>query len=63
MSGRTVPVRGIATVDGQKVVTVTITARELSSLRRDAAHLRELEARGVDNWEGYVGPPREGEGE
>ena len=34
------------------IETVTITREEYESLLEDAARLRNLEARGVDNWEG-----------
>lgn len=35
------------------MVTVEISREEYESLLRDSAFLQELEADGVDNWEGY----------
>lgn len=34
---------------------ITITKAEYESLLDKSAHMDELRARGVDNWEGYVG--------
>lgn len=35
--------------------TITISVEEYDELRATQAHMEVLEARGVDNWEGYVG--------
>lgn len=35
--------------------SVTITKSELERLQAVDAHMDELQARGVDNWGGYVG--------
>lgn len=42
---------------------VTISKVKLEQLEKDQAKLRALEARGVDNWEGYSGAVQSLEGD
>lgn len=38
--------------------TVEVKKSYLRGLEEDSAHLEELEALGVDNWQGYIGRER-----